>query len=298
MSVHASQLEVFLRTVELGSLTKAAEKLNYTQSGISHTIKTLEKQYETALLIRNRSGVRLTSAGQELLPYMEAAFTSHRLLTEKVQEMNRMESGLIRVGTFTSVSSQWLPGIIQKFKADYPKVHFELLHGNNEEIEHGITTGRLDCGFIKLPAAENLQTAFLRRDPMVVVLPENHPFAGQADFPVEALDQFPYIEIDEGIENEITRVFTDHHIRPDVHYTQKDDYAVIAMVEKALGITLLPELVLKDTNRNVVCRELTVPSYRDIGIASPKETPASGLTEVFLRCAQEWIEQEYGMEYF
>ncbi len=294
--LNISQLEVFLRTVELGSLTKAAAKMNYTQSGISHTIKSMETKYETTLLIRDRSGVRLTSAGRELLPYMQAAFSSHRLLMEKVQEMHRMESGLIRVGTFTSVSSQWLPGIIQKFKADYPKVHFELLHGNNDEIEHGIASGRLDCGFMKLPAAENLHTIFLRRDPMVAVLSEDHPFAEKASFPVKALEQFPYIEIDEGIENEITRVFSEHHIRPDVHYTQKDDYAVIAMVEKDLGITLLPELVLKDSVRTVVCRQLTVPSFRDIGIASTGENPASGLTSAFLRCTQEWVEEEYGRQ--
>ncbi|WP_147805239.1 LysR family transcriptional regulator [Alkalicoccus halolimnae] len=287
------QLEVFLQTVELGSLTKAAEKLNYTQSGISHTIKTLEKKYETTLLIRDRSGVRLTSAGRELLPYIQAAFSSHRLLDEKVMEMNRMESGLIRVGTFTSVSSQWLPGIIQKFKAAYPKVHFELVHGNNEEIEQAIISGRLDCGFIKLPSTEKLHTTFLRRDPMVVVLAEDHPFSDKKAFPVEALEHFPYIEINEGIENEITRVFADHHIRPDVHYAQKDDYAVIAMVEKNLGITLLPELVLKDTIRNVVCRQLTVPAYRDIGIASPFENSASRLTNSFLSCTREWVEKEY-----
>lgn len=289
-----SPIGIFIKTVELGSLTKASEELNYTQSGISHTIKTLEKKYGFTLLIRDRSGVRLTSAGEELLPYMQAAWNSQAILEEKVLAMNRLESGLIRIGTFTSVSSQWLPGIIQKFKKEFPKVHFELLHGNNQEIEDWIAIGRLDCGFMKLPAAANLQAIFLRRDPMVAVLPKDHEYADASAFPVTGLEKFPYIEINEGIENEITRVFNNHHIRPNVHYTQKDDYAVIAMIEKGLGITLLPELVLKDTGRSVVYKQLTVPAYRDIGIAYIEKGTTSELTNRFLDYTKKWVEEEYG----
>lgn len=291
--MNISQYEAFLKTIELGSLTKAAQTLGYTQSGITHMLNALESEFRMKLLNRDRSGATVTSDGMQLLPYIQAVLNCQHNLNNKLDEIHRLESGLIRVGTFTSVSSQWLPGMIKNFRLDFPKIQFELLHGTYQENEKWLMDGRLDCAFVRVPANKQLETIYLRRDPLVVVLPENHPLAHDAFFPISGLSKYPYIKLDEGDDVEISEIFTIHQIAPNVQFIEKDDYAVIAMVEKGLGISILPELVLKNISRNVVYKELEIPSYRDLGVAVKDTTMLSTSAQIFLTYVQTWISKEY-----
>ncbi|QOS88769.1 MULTISPECIES: LysR family transcriptional regulator [Peribacillus] len=291
-----TQYEAFLKTIELKSLTRAAEVLGYTQSGISHMLNALETSCGFKLLTRDRSGVRITSEGQQLFPYFQSVCNSHKILSEKINEMHRLESGLIRIGTFTSVSVQWLPSIIKKFRTDYPKIQFELLHGTNEEIEEWIIQGRVDCAFILLPSTKQLETIFLKRDPFVAVLPENHPHAKNAFFPISSLSKYPYIKIDERDDDKISEIFKIHQINPDVHFVEDDVYAIIAMVENGLGISILPELVLKNTSQKIISKELENPAYRDLAIAFKDKSLISDSAQKFLTYIQLWISEEYGLQ--
>lgn len=291
--MNISQYEAFLKTIELGSLTKAAQTLGYTQSGITHMLNALESEFRMKLLNRDRSGATVTSDGMQLLPYIQAVLNCQHNLNNKLDEIHRLESGLIRVGTFTSVSAQWLPGMIKNFRLDFPKIQFELLHGTYQENEKWLMDGRLDCAFVRVPANKQLETIYLRRDPLVVVLPENHPLAHDAFFPISGLSKYPYIKLDEGDDDEISEIFTIHQIAPNVQFVEKDDYAVIAMVEKGLGISILPELVLKNISRKVVYKELEIPSYRDLGVAVKDTTMLSTSAQIFLTCVQTWISNEY-----
>ena len=108
----------FIKTVEYGSFTKAAEMLNYSQSGISRMINDLEKEWKITLLERNRSGVRLTSDGSRLLPYAKSLCREYQKLQMQVEDLHGLQSGIIRIGTFSSVATHWLPNIIRAFQKD------------------------------------------------------------------------------------------------------------------------------------------------------------------------------------
>lgn len=293
--MNISQYGAFIKTIELGSLTKAAEVLGYTQSGISHMLNALENECELKLLIRERSGVRITSDGQQLMPYFQSICNGQHNLSQKINEIHRLESGLVRVGTFTSVSAQWLPGMIKRFQTDFPKIQFELLHGTNEENEEWVMNGRVDCAFIRIPARKQIDAIFLRRDPLVAILPENHLLANNPVLPMSALSEHSYIKLDEGVDDEISEIFEINRITPDVHFSERDDYAIIAMVEKGLGISVLPELVLKDNSRKIVCKELETPAYRDLGVAVRDRNMLSASAQKFLTYVQLWISEEYGI---
>ncbi|MHC1722837.1 MAG: LysR family transcriptional regulator [Aminipila sp.] len=293
--MNISQYETFLKTIELGSLTRAAEALGYTQSGVSHMLNALESDCELKLMIRDRSGVRITADGQQLLPYFQSICNGQHNLTEKINEIHRLEYGLVRVGTFTSVSSQWLPGMIKRFCADYPKIQFELLHGTNEELENWVINGRVDCAFVKIPTIQKLEAIFLRRDPFVAILPENHALAKDPILPISALAEYPYIKLDESVDDGISEIFESHHIKPNVCFVEKEDYAIIAMVDNGLGISVLPELVLKDTARKIVIKDLDIPADRDIGIAVKDKNMLTASAQKFLTYVQLWIKEEYAI---
>lgn len=257
----------FVKTIEYGSLTKAAEALNYTQSGISRMIKDLETEWGVSLLERGRSGVSLTSDGIKLLPQLKRICNEQEILLTQIEELHGIQSGMIRIGTFSSVATHWLPNMIKIFKKDYPKIDFELLLGDYTEIESWILEGRVDFGFLRLPTKAELETVFLEQDRLMVVIPENHPLADCEKFPVNELMNSPFMLLEKGAKAEISEIFDKHHISPQVHFTTWDDYAIMSMVENGLGISILPELILQRIPYRIIPKELEVPAFRSIGIA-------------------------------
>lgn len=275
----------FVKTVECGSFTRAAELLNYSQSAVSRMMGDLEREWKVTLLERGRSGVRLTSEGIRLLPYAKKVCDEYRKLQAEVDEINGLKSGLIRIGAFSSVATHWLPNIIREFQKEYPDIDYELLLGDYTEIEAWISEGRIDCGFLRLPLKTELEHIFLEQDRLLVVLPEDHPLAAQDKIAVSALCEEPFMLLEKGAKAEVSEIFEKSGVSPKVHFTTWDDYAIMAMVEGGLGISILPELILKRTPYRIAARELEIPAYRNIGLAWREK----GETSPVLRKFQEYL---------
>lgn len=276
----------FVKTVEYGSFTKAAEILHYSQSGISRMINDLEKEWNIILLERGKSGVKLTSDGTVLLPHARSVCTEYEKLQMEVDGLNGLQSGLIRIGTFSSVATHWLPNIIREFQKAYPNIDYELLLGDYTEIEEWILNGRVDCGFLRLPANSEFETIFLEQDRLLAILPENHSLAQLEKIPAAALCDEPFMLLEKGAKAEIAEIFERRGLIPNVHFTTWDDYAVMSMVESGLGVSILPELILKRTPYRIVARELDIPAYRKIGIAVRNKKTASLAVKQFLNYLQ------------
>lgn len=272
----------FVKTVELGSFSKAAEALNYSQSGISRMIADLEKEWNIVLLERDRNGVRLTSDGLRLLPFAQNLCVEYDRLQDEVDELNGIQSGLIRIGTFSSVATHWLPKIIKEFQKDYPNLEYEMLLGDYTEIEDWIATGRVDCGFLRLPTNPNFDTIELAQDELMAIIPVDHPFAQADVFPVDELGKEPFMLLEKGGKAEISAIFQKNHISPDVKFTTWDDYAIMSMVEQGLGISILPNLILKRIPYNILAKPLSVPAHRTIGIAMKSRRTLSAATRKFM----------------
>lgn len=272
----------FVKAVEYGSFTKAAERLHYSQSGISRMIGDLEKEWNIVLLERRKDGVRLTSEGMKLLPHAKNLVAEYEKLQMQVDELNGLQSGLIRIGTFSSVATHWLPNIIREFQKSYPQIEYELLLGDYSEIETWILDGRVDCGFLRLPAHPELDTIFLEQDQLMAILPENHPLKDCEKFPISALCTEPFLLLEKGGKAEISEIFESNGLVPDVWFTTWDDYAVMSMVESGLGISILPQLILKRVPYRIVAKELDVSAYRSIGLALRDKETASLAVKRFL----------------
>lgn len=267
MELNISKYLAFTAAVEYGSFTKAAEMLNYTQSAISRMISDLENEWKISLLERNKSGVRLTSDGLKLYPYAKDICDKYRDLQMQIDELNGLQSGIIRIGTFSSVATHWLPNIIKAFQHDYPNIDYEILLGDYTEIESWILEGRVDCGFLRLPANNELETIFLEQDRLLAILPENHYLASKERVSVSDLCSEPFMLLEKGAKAEISEIFEKSGLVPKTHFTTWDDYAVMSMVESGLGISILPELILKRIPYKIIAKELDIPAYRNIGLA-------------------------------
>ena len=108
--------EVFEKTVEKASLTRAAEELGLTQSGVSHIIAAVEAELELPLLRRTRTGARLTPEGEAVIPFIREIVSQEQQLRQKAAQLRAGAAGSIRIGTFTSVATHWLPGMMMQFQ--------------------------------------------------------------------------------------------------------------------------------------------------------------------------------------
>lgn len=284
-----SQYEALVKAVETGTMTQAAEELGYSQSGLTRALSSLEEQWGVRLLVRGRNGVQLTPEGKSLLPYIRTVLHDQRRLAEHINEINGLKGGLIRIGTFNSVSAQWLPGIIKEFHSKYPGIRFELLHGTDTQIVSWISDGRVDVGFVAYPTKAELDADFLYRDPIVSIFAEDDPLASLPQFPITRLPELPYIALNEGVEDEITAILHQNRIEPDTRFVESDDHAVIAMVEQGLGTSLMSMMMLEGFSRKIKAVPLQPPGYRDLGIACRSRELLSGAAEAFYKCACEWV---------
>lgn len=282
MDMNILKYMAFVKTVEYGSFTKAAEILNYSQSGISRMINDLEKEWNVTLLERNRLGVKLTSDGIRLLPHAKCLCNEYQKLQMQIDDLHGVQSGIIRIGTFSSVATHWLPKIIKEFQNDYPGIDYELLLGDYSEIEAWIAEGRVDCGFVRLPTHPNFDTIVLERDHLLAILPENHPLLKCDKVPITLLCDEPFMLLEKGAKAEVSEIFERNGLNPRIHFTTWDDYAIMSMVESGLGISILPQLILKRIPYRIVIKELDVPAYRDIAFALRSKKTASLAVKRFI----------------
>lgn len=265
--MNIQKYKIFLKVVEQGSFTRAAEVLNYTQSGISRIVQDLEEEWQLSLLERSKAGVELTSDGMKLLPVIKIICHQHDLLMTQVDELRNLESGLIRIGTFSSVATHWLPPMIKRFRNEYPKIEFELLLGDYQEIEEWINDGRVDFGFLRLPTNKNFEHQLVEEDRLLAVLPKGHPLTEKERISIQDMTIYPFMLLEKGTNRDIIELFKKYQLTPQVFFTTWDDFSIMSMVENGLGISILPELILKRSPYKLELRELDVPEFRRIGLA-------------------------------
>ncbi len=283
--------EIFLKVVETGNISKASEALNYTQSGISHVISALEKRMGFKLFVRSSNGVALTDNGQKVVPIIQNIVNQEQLLKQEVFDINHEVGGKLRIGSFTSITTLWLPGVIKYFEEQYPDVELEILDGNYADIRHWIKHGRIDCGFVAGDVPEGFMFHELRKDPILVILPEGHPLAEKKFITHEEVVDYPIILQPEGYNIDMSSILEKSSRPAKIQYNLRDDISIISFVEHGLGIGILPELVLDCQKVSLPRRPLEPAECRRIGLAM-LPTQNSILVKIFL----DYLKKEYRSE--
>ncbi|MGI6029633.1 MAG: LysR family transcriptional regulator [Candidatus Heteroscillospira sp.] len=263
----ATRYNVFLRVIETGSFTRAAESLGYSQSAVSQTVKALEQEFGTRLLSRGRDGISLTADGEAYLPYFRAAGEAENALEKKRREMQGLENSTIRIGTFTSVSRNLLPKLMQEFKSRYPGVQFELLQGEYSSISQWVRGGAVDFGFLNARFSTGLSVQPLYTDAMMAVLPPEHPLAKKSVLSLADLENESFILLDEGEHSVPIEAFRSRGLTPNIEYKVTDDYSILAMVKRGLGYSILYNMVLAGFCEGVAVRPIQERPERTIALA-------------------------------
>lgn len=288
--MESSRCKAFLAAVDNGSFSKAAEKLNYTPSGVSQLVSALEFDLGLTLLERNNKGVRPTADGKLLIPAMREFIAQEEMIYQTTAEILGLSVGHVSIASYVSVATHWLPHIISRFQKDYPGIHLTLLDGIRQEVNSWLDSKQADIAFTSYKEPMEYDWIPLAEDPMIAVLPKNHPFADKKHFPIEQLNNEKLIMPGLGHDDDVFPLFDKFGITPNIAYATIETFSALQMVELGMGISVMNELITRNWNSEVVILPLYPAQSITLGIAVPSLKQASPAVRKFIKYAQDIIQ--------
>ena len=282
--------EALLLATELGSFSKAADKLGITQSGLTHMMNSLEKEVGFTLLSRNFNGVQLTPKGEKLLPEIKALISDAKELESKIEYITESSKKTIIMGSYTSISVAWVLPIIKEFNREYPEIEVEIRGGTIEQNYQWVKEGAVDLSFASNQYDKEVDWIHLNNDPLVAVLPPNYNIVAER-FDIELFNNNKVIMPSFGFERDITRELDKYGVKPIFRPTVVDDEVILKMVEAGLGISILSKLILTNKSYDVMAMELNPPIYRELGIVMKDYNALRPFEKAFIKYAIEYTKK-------
>lgn len=280
--------EIVTKVALLNSFTKAAEALDLTQSAVSHAVSSLEKQFGFVLFHRNRGGLTLTNEGEVLVRAMHRVLEAEEFVQQEATNLLGVTTGKIRIGVISSISSSWMPAVIEEMEAQFPGIVIELREGDYYEIEQWLVSGELDAGFLNDMTSAQFQYITLRHDPLLCVVSEASRFYQQTTIDIHDIAGEPFILIAYKGTNDVMELLQKYQVKVPIRFELSEEVGVLAMIRRNLGISILPKLSVQHLPQNVRLIPLEQGSYRTIGIAL-RNNP-SPATKMFVQVLQNWLE--------
>ena len=291
------KVQALLAAIDLGSLTAAASELGYTQSGLTHMMNSLENELGLNLLLRSKSGVRLSPAGQELLPELRSLADAAGALDLAAEQLRQRNCSTLRLGAYSSIARHWVPQIMAEYRKVCPDTQVSLIMDGLVELYSAVRDDRLDC--IMTSYDESLAQGFgwipLWEDELVAVLPESFPLEGDV-LPVERFDESQFLMPSQGADTYIRPIFaaSPRKIGPHIITTNMDDESIVSMVEHGLGVSLLSRLVVKGLNYQVKIVPISPKYFRSLGIIVSEKRMHDKNIRRLINCSQSIITAKYG----
>ena len=287
--METSRYRAMIHAVDEGSLSKAAQVMAYTPSGVSQLVAALERDLGFPLLERTKRGVYPTSAGEELMGALRSIIAEEDRLLQLAAEVKGLSTGSVTIGSYPSVATHWLPCVVKEFHKDFPNIRIQMNEGIHQEIDEWLANKEVDLGFISYEESMAWDWIPLAEDPMVAVLPCDHPLAKSESFPIEACKDEAFIMPGRGQDIDTLKLLNDHNIHPNVVFDTIENSSTMAMVEQGLGISIMNKLVTQRTNFNVACIPVEPSSSITLGIACPSLASASPAARHFVEFTKPYL---------
>ena len=274
----SEKCHAFLTVLERGTLSAAAAELGYTTSGLSRLIASMEQETGFSLLRRDRTGVTLTDDGARLLPLIEEMERLGSYYDEMVQSIRGVLTGRVTIGTAYPRYYGRLAEAIASFHEVYPGVVVEIIEERSSALVQALHEHRIQGCFVsERPGTHRF--APIADDPLLALLPPDHPKAGEQTFPAKDFEKEPFIAILPKEETDNVLYFREHGIRPNVRFsTASENNSVSALVKAGLGITAANASLIETMAEGLVTKPLDPPKVIRLGFAflDPREnSPAA-----------------------
>ena len=283
--METARCRVFLAAAETGSFSKAAEALSYTPSGVNQLVTALEKELGFPVFRRNTKGVTLTENGEMLLPAVREFLRQEDRIFELSAEMNGLLIGSVTIAAYSSIATHWLPAVISAFQQDYPQIRIRLMEGIWQEVSKWLDDRAADIGFFSYQEGMPYEWIPLAEDPMLALLPKDHPLAGAEAYPLKECANDRFIMPALGCDDDVTALFAKNGIVPNVQFTTLESFSVMSMVEQGLGMSVMNQLITEKRICDVAKLPIDPPSQITLGIALHSKADISPAVRMFLKYA-------------
>ena len=263
--MNVSKFKALLTAVDMGSFSAAADKLGYTQSGLTHMMNALEDELGFSILQRGRFGVKLTAGGERVIAKIRQLVACEDALLNEIELVKSYGDNVIRIGAYSSVAATWLPTIVERFNREFPDVTLNIQTGTVTELYGGLEEGRFDLCFSSKIPKYDLKWIPLALDRFYAILPKDYPLSG-SEFPIQAFNGTKFLMPGLGFDEEISTVFSENNVKPFVTPTYVDDPAIISMVEHGIGISMLSELIISGRADGVNVVPIVPTAYRTLAL--------------------------------
>ena len=288
--MESKKLEALLMAVDLGSFTKAAEVLGYTQSGLTHMMNSLEKEVGFTLLERGRSGVRLTEEGERIAPAVREFLQANARLDSVIEQVASSRTEVIRVSAYASIAMHWLPAIIQRLREECPDVDVDIRMADHVDVPYELLAqGKMDAILVSAQDEGPYEWVHLANDPMFAVLPKDFDTQGMDTFPLAAFEGRDFIMPSQGFDKDIMRIFNRIGVKPHILPTWVDDPTVLSMVSHGLGVSMMTELTVRGRTDGVKLLPVEPASARELGLAVRSLDTASEGLRHFIDCTRRVV---------
>ena len=288
-------LRYLVAVVEERQFVRAAAELHVAQSALSQQIRDLERELGAELLVRDRRGVTPTPAGEVLLGHARALLERAEVARAEVAQLTGLVSGRLRVGSGSPSGPVPLPATLAEFQRRHPAVEIALRDATSEELLQGLDDGTVDVALVSFAPQElpeRLHGELITREPMVALLPADHPLASRARVSLKALADGPLVTFPRGsgMRDTIEEGFRAAGVRrPTVSAETIDPLATLELVGQRLGFSLMPRSVADHAGRDVRVVSLVAPGLqRNITLAWVRERRSLPALDAFLELTATW----------
>ncbi|MFC7259970.1 LysR family transcriptional regulator [Streptomyces lutosisoli] len=237
-------LQHFVAVAEDQHFTRAAERLLVSQSGLSASIRALERELQTPLFVRTTRRVTLTEAGRALLGEAVRILAQVRAAHEAVAAVQGVLRGTLALGTEQCIAGVHVAGLLAAFRRRHPDVEVRLRQAGSGELAEEVAAGRLDLAFAYRTQADTdqLRSVSLASEPMTVLCHPSHRLATAVACTPEDLSGETFVDFhpDWGPRRTTDAAFAAAGVRRTVSLEVNDVHSLLDLIDENLGIAVVP----------------------------------------------------------
>lgn len=265
------QIISFLKIAQLGSFSRAAEELGYSQSALTVQIRLLEQELGTRLFDRIGRQVSLTSSGFHFHTHASRISREMQVALRTTNDTGEL-NGLLRIGTIESLCFSRLPQVLSYIHSHHPKVRFQIITGSPEELIAKLEHGQLDfVYFLNRPLYQNNWVKALeKQEDIVFVCAPSFPLAGRTELEVKDLLGYPFLltEKDANYRYELDQYLASQNLEILPFLEISNTEFIIRQVSLGMGVSFLPYFAVKEY---VTSGELTILQVRDFHMSMSRQ---------------------------
>ncbi|MEG4799667.1 LysR family transcriptional regulator [Microcoleus sp. ARI1-B5] len=254
-------LRYFIAVAEELNFTRAAERLHMAQPPLSQQIQQLEAELGFQLFRRTKRTVVLTAAGQVFFEESQKILQQVDRAIQLGKQTSRGELGQLTIGFVSSAAHNVVPAILQAFRTRCPAVKLELRELTTNEQLQQLREGQIDIGFVRPPIEEDgINSEIVFREPLIVALPETHPWADRAFVQLRELSAEPFIlfprSLAPGLYDPIVSLCQQAGFSPIVGQEAIQMQTIISLVAAQMGVAIVPASMQNFQRSGVVYKSL------------------------------------------